>query len=221
MVLAAVSSAVPQTKKPAPESWYHRIARFLGVDRTPVALKGPSSATAGELWVTPADSRAPRAIATGGAFSSPVFQPGGKYVFALQDARLVRVPVAGGAPVPLRDLTGVVKIIGFDQKDPDALLGIFSAGAPPMFEIAVVSLKTGKRIVVASQQPPTNIEVGSLLGWQRSYGKIQVLPIGNEIVVRGVKAFDVPVTNCGDSAACGQPAYSPELNLVVYVRTAL
>ena len=220
-VLAAAGSAAGQEKKQEPEPWYHKLARVLGVDRAPVALKGPSQSTAGELWITPADHAEPRRITDGGGFSSPVFQPGGKYVFALDGAELVRAPVAGGAAVKMRSLPGVVKLVGFDAQNTDLVLAIFkgkASGAPATVDIAMVSVKTGKREMVASRQPADSAEVTSLLAWQRSYGEVYVLPIGNEVAVGGIKAVEIPVTDCG-TAVCSQPAYSPELKQVAFVRS--
>jgi hypothetical protein len=190
------------------------------VDRAPVALKGPAEARPGDLWITPADHADPHSLTDGSGYSSPVFQPGGKYIFALQGTDLVRVPVTRGPAVKVRSLPGVRKLVGFDAQDSDLVLAIFKgiAGPPETVDIALVSVKTGKRTTVVSQEPVTSTEATSLLEWQRSYGEISVLPIGNEIVVGGIKDVDIPVTDCG-TALCGQPAYSPELKQVVFVRS--
>jgi hypothetical protein len=143
-------------------------------------------------------------------------------VFALRGTDLVRVSVAGGAAVKVQSLPGVMKLVGFDEQDADSLLAIFADKAEPMpaaVDIALVSVTTGKRTMVASHQAANTVETDSLLAWERQYGKIQVLPVGHEVVVRGVQSAESPITNCGEYAVCGQPAYSPELKLVVFVRS--
>jgi hypothetical protein len=211
-VLAAVSSAADQPKNT--ESWFHKLARVLGVDRAPINLKGPTAADAGEIWITPADPPNPHRLAEG-TFRSPVFQPGTRYLFALRGSDLVRVALADGTVTANRDLPGVVKIVGFDQAHPNQLLAVFSTGEN-LVDVALVSVKTGKRQVVAARQPGDSQEVRSLLGWQRRYGEILVLPQGKDIIVSGIQPDDRNVSDCG-AAKCSQPSYSPELRQVAFI----
>jgi hypothetical protein len=220
--LVIASSAAQQPKKKAVEPWYYKLARILGMDRAPVALKGPTGAKPGELWITPADHAEPRRLAEGNDFMSPVFQPGGKFVFVLRQSDLVRVPVAGGAAVNVRSLPGAVKLVGFDASDPDRVLVVFGsgqAGGLASLDVALVSVKTGTRQVIAARRPADSAEVASLLGWLRQYGKVYVMPQGGEAVVGGIEPVEIPVSDCR-GAVCGQPAYSPELRQVAFIRSA-
>jgi hypothetical protein len=220
--LAIASSAADQPKKKDAEPWYYKLARILGVDKAPVALKGPAGARPGELWITPADHAEARRLAEGNDLASPVFQPGGKYIFALRQSGLVRVPVAGGAAVKVWSLPGVVKLVGFDGSDADRVLVVFGdgqGGKPTVIDVALVSVKTGKRRVIAARRAADSAEVASLLGWLRQYGSVYVMPQGSEVVVGGIEPVEIPVSDCRN-AVCGQPAYSPELRQVAFIRSA-
>jgi hypothetical protein len=212
-VLVAISSAAGQSKKT--ESWFHKLARVLGVDRAPINLKGPTVTDAGEIWITPADQADPHRVAEG-KFRSPVFQPGTKYLFALSGSDVVRITLADGAAAPVRQLPGVVKLVGFDQSHPDQLLAVFFAGEK-LVDVVLVSVKTGKRQTVAARRSSDSPEVQSLLGWQRRYGEILVLPEGKDIIVSGIQPDDRNVSDCG-TAQCSQPSYSPELRQVAFIR---
>ena len=214
-VLAAVSSAAAQPKKT--ETWFHKLARVLGVDRAPVNLKGPVVTDAGEIWITPADRAEPRRVAQGN-FRCPVFPPGTKYLFALSGSELVRIALADGLVTAVRELPGVVKLVGFDQSHPDQLLAVFST-ADQLVDVALVSVRTGKRQIIAARQSGDSQEVRSLLGWQRRYGEVVVLPQGRDIIVSGIGPDDRNVSDCG-TAQCSQPSYSPELRQVAFIRAA-
>jgi hypothetical protein len=221
LVLAGAVDGPSQTKKNNAEPWYYKLARILGVNRAPVALKGPVSASPGELWIVPIDRVEPRRLTDGGDFSSPVFQPGGKYVFALRGVTLVRIPAAGGTADAVQTIPGVIKLVGFDTGNPDMVLALFDAGEAGndrRLDIALLSVKTAKRQVIAKAQSADDEEVESLLGWQRQYGKIFVRPQGGEIAAGGIGAVERAVTDCRD-ASCGQPAYSPELREIAFIRT--
>ncbi len=222
VALAGLTSAAQQPKKKAADPWYYKLARILGVDRAPVSLKGPAGAKPGELWIGPADRADPRRLAEGSDFASPAFQPGGKYVFALRQNDLVRIPSAGGAVVKMQSLPGVVKLVGFDGKNPDRLLALFGtpqAGNSRVLDVVLVSVTTGKRQPIATRQAADSEEMESLLGWQRQYGKVSVRPQGADVVVGGIEPVEIPVSDCRD-AVCGQPAYSPDLRQVAFIRSA-
>lgn len=215
------NKAADQPKKKTSEAWYYKLARILGVDRAPVALKGPSSARPGELWIAPIDRIDPRRLTEGSDFTSPVFQPGGRYVFALRQAQLVCVPARGGPPAVVRNLPRVIKLVGFDGGHPDKVLALFQseeAANSRAVDVALLSVNTGKVQMVAKGQPADSEAAEALLGWQRHYGKITVRPQAGQIVVTGVESVETPVTDCGD-AFCGEPAYSPELRQVAFIRS--
>jgi len=217
---AQEKKAPEQPKKPPSEAWYYKLARILGVDRAPSGLKGPMSAHPGELWTTPVERMAPRRLAEGSDFSSPVFQPGAKYVFALRQSQLVRVPVEGGAPVNIRELPRAIKLVGFDAKNPDWVLVLFESGQGPnskAVDVVLLSVISGKQQVIVKSQPADGEAAETLLGWQRQYGNIMVRPQGGQIIIRGIESTDTPLTD-SDDGSCSEPAYSPELKQVVFVR---
>ena len=220
VLLASVISWAEQPKKKDSEPWYYKLARILGVDRAPVSLKGPTDAKPGELWISAADHVDQRMLAAGTDFASPVFQPQGKYVFALRGEDLVRVSSAGGTAVKVRSLPGVVKLVGFDVSNPDRVLALFETsrlGQVRKLDVVLVSVKTGKLRMIAKGRAADSEQMASLLGWQRQYGNVYVRPQGSDIIVGGIEPVDVPISDCGD-AECGQPAYSPELRQVAFIR---
>jgi hypothetical protein len=220
--VASLASAADQPKKTV-EPWYYKLARILGVDRAPVALKGPSSSKPGELWVGPADHAEPRRLTEGSDFTSPVFAPAGRYIFALHQNDLVRVAADGGPVQKVRMLPNIIKLVGFDQKNPDKVLALFESSRatnPRTVDVALVSVKTGKRQLIAARQRADSEEAESLLGWQRQYENVYLRPQGTDVVVGGIESFEIPVSDCRD-AVCGQPSYSPALRQVVFVRSPL
>ena len=221
VLLASAISWAEQPKKKDSEPWYYKLARILGVDRAPVSLKGPAGAKPGELWISAADHVDQRLLAAGTDFKSPVFQPRGKYVFALRGDELVRVSSAGGTAVKVRSLPGVVKLVGFDGSNPDRVLALFETGGSGdarKLDVVLVSVTTAKSQTIAKGRAADSEQMESLLGWQRQYGSIYVRPQGGDIIVGGIQPVDVPVSDCRD-AECGQPAYSPELGQVAFIRS--
>ena len=220
--VATLASAADQPKKPV-EPWYYKLARVLGVDRAPVALKGPSSSQPGELWVGPADHAEPRRLADGSGFTSPVSAPGSRFVFALRQNDLVRVATDGSSVQKVRSLPNIIKLVGFDQGDGDKVLALFEStpgSTPRTVDVALVSIKTGKRQLIAARQPADSEEAESLLGWQRQYANVFLRPQGTDVVVGGIESYEIPVSDCRD-AVCGQPSYSPESRQVVFIRSPL
>jgi hypothetical protein len=91
--------------------------------------------------------------------------------------------------------------------------------ADQLVDVALVSVRTGKRRIIAARQSGDSQEVQSLLGWQRRYGEVIVLPQGRDIIVSGIEPDDRNVSDCG-AAQCSQPSYSPELRQVAFIRAA-
>ena len=219
VVLLAGSSAAaqPQGSEPLLEKLEH----ILGIDKSTRNLKGPQgsgSGEPGEIWISPADQREPRRLVAGDRFRSPVFQPGEKYLYALQDSELIRISLPNGLSTQVRRLPNVIKLVGFDGDHPDQLLAIFEASSNQV-DIALVSVSSGTRKVIAARQSRNDSEIENLLGWGRRYGDVYVLSEGRNVIISGISPVDLNVSDCGKDL-CSQPSFSPELRQVAFIRSA-
>jgi hypothetical protein len=186
------------------ESWLHKLGRILGVDNSPRSLKAPGGIAAGEIWITSATEAHPRLLAAGGVFRSPVFQPGGKYIYALRQDDLVRVGLADGSVDKARPIPNAIKLIGFDRDHPTQVLIVLSAGSR-LVDLFLVSVETGRRKTIAREQSIEDPAVASLVAWERRYDRVYVFAEGRDIKVSGLGPTDRNVSRC-EEAWCSQPS---------------
>lgn len=198
-------------------SWLDAAASFLGVERTPRELKGQGETASGELWISPASGSKPVQIGSASNLRSPIFQPGGKAIYALQDDSLVRVTRPDGKVAVLGKYPGVIKLVGFRAAPPQRMLTIFGAGEN-VVTLALLRDTGGSAEILAGKLSTADMMVKSLLLWERRYGDVFVTPTGRDINVTGATTYPKNISRCGPDL-CSQPSYSVDTEEVVYVRT--
>jgi hypothetical protein len=216
--LVLVSSSLGEQPKKESPSWFRRIASFLGVDKTPRALKGLEAASPGEIWIVSVNTPQPRRLTEEADFQSPVLQPGTGLVYALRGDNLVRVSEQG-SPQVVASLPGILKLVGFDEKG-DQLLTLFSEGAGHVGVVLWLVSARKQEVIAENLSLEADEAASSLAGWDRRYGDLRVSVESGDVLLRGSGFDGANVTNCRP-ARCGQPSYSPELQRVVYIKIRL
>jgi hypothetical protein len=209
------------------ESTLQMLLRVTGISAVP-ALRGEEISGTGSVWVAAlAESQPVRWTATGG-FRSPVFNAAGTAIYAMQSDVLVRIDGAGVAPVIVSKAADVEKLIGFDSRAPDGLVMLMSDRAAPL---AVLSLTTGKLALLPFDPANTDQQrlLANLRGQSRASASLRVLveKKDRQDLARVVEWTDVEVqvasgtmrnlSKC-NGVNCFQPALSPDLTRVVFVK---
>jgi hypothetical protein len=214
------------------DDWVDRIARVLGISKTPSQQKSPapspSTSRRGDVYVVQLGGGAPHLVAAG-EYRSPIFLPGGVALLALDGSRLVRISVEGGNPEPLRPYPGILKLLGADGGDPDKVLVLLEHDR--RIGVATVSLGTG--VVTPIPHDPNSPEHRKLVlylrGDARKYGDVE-LWTKVEFRRRGgvslewtdvfVQQAGIPPYNVSacDGDDCVEPAVAPGRDRVAYVR---
>lgn len=227
----------PPTKQQSPptrktETFWHKVLRVSGIAQSPSTLKGPGDeVTRGQVWIADVAADKARRLTSSGGFRSPVFLPDGSELLALKGTNVVSLGFADGKVTNLFTVTGVAKLVGFSEDDPDKVLVVSrdSSGQPG---VAFLSVSTGK-LEPLSYDPSSNDDrhlVEHLSAWDRHYGDTTVyvdqqtksglsgtLSWADVFLKQGAgTARDV--SNC-DGTNCGQPSLSRDGKLVAFVRS--
>src|SRR5689334_13782396 len=100
------------------ETFWQKVMRVLGVSATPGSLRSPNGEIDGDIWiVTATPNPVSRQITARGNYRSPVFEPHGQFLLALQGSTLVRVGIMSGEATQIRSVEAVEKLIGFSRDD--------------------------------------------------------------------------------------------------------
>jgi hypothetical protein len=208
------------------ETFWQKVMRVLGVSATPGSLRSPNGEIDGDIWiVTATPNRVSRPITNRGNYRSPVFEPNGQFLLALQGSTLVRVGIMSGEATQIRSVEAVEKLIGFSRDDSDQLL-IIANGSPRL-----LSLANGQQVLIPYNENLRDdlAMLNHLRGWARDYGgalvyvKTERKPaLGGEIEWTDVywkrsSASPVNLSEC-DGVRCGQPSLSPDGKHVTYIR---
>lgn len=228
MLAAALLAAAAATA--AEESWFTKLLRVAGITASPARLRGaPDDVLVGDIWVVGVNGKAPRRLATGGHFRSPVFSSSDDSVLALRDDVLVRIPPGGGKPENLLTVPHAVKLIGFDENNADQLLVLLDGSAP----IGAVSISS-RSVNVVPEDPAADGAADVLAqvrGQDRNYGRSALLVRTQsrrssqdriewtEIYFQQGNGPPQQVTAC-NGASCGQPAMSSKGTLIAYIQEA-
>ncbi len=205
---------------------------FLGISASPSAMKGDGDeGIAGEVWVADLE-RGTRYLLIGGdtPYRWPVFEPGEKAVLALRNDRLVRIPFTKGAKADvLHTLPDVIKLVGFDRKDPDKLLVVRDQPKAPL---AVLSVKNGTLVALPYNADDIDQRriVAHVRGDERIYAGARVYVMTEssrgiegtrewtDVYMQRGSAKEQNISRC-DGKDCGQPSLSPSQKAVVYIQS--
>lgn len=209
------------------ETLVQKLLRIAGLTAAPSQMRAPGDPQPGDVWVVSIQDRRPRALTTDGGYRSPIFAPGGAFVYALRSEWVVRIAVAGGAAIPQGRAPNVVKLVGFDGDD----LIVLTDASPPASPLALLSIETG-RLASLPHDPGSSEElrlIAFVRGDERVYGETRVytrtesrrgalrtMEWTDVYVARGASA-PVNVSACG-GVDCSAPALSSDGQYVAYVK---
>ena len=182
----------------------------------------------GDIWTVNANGSERTALTSGGGYHSPIFAPAGDYIYALKADALVRIPAAGGAEQTLLNAAGIVKLVGFDGSNANALIVLTDRASAPL---SVLSLSDRKNVPLASDANTAGEQVllTQIRGEDRTYGntKLYLHTETKRGISREIEWTDVylrrgsqPATNISacDGVNCTQPALSPDGRRVAFVK---
>jgi hypothetical protein len=225
MMLVSLPSA------PQAATFLDSVLDFLGISASPSTMKGDGDEiAAGEIWVTNLEQGTRDRLVSGATYRWPVFEPGGKAVLALTDNRLVRIPLTRETKAEvMHSLPDVVKLVGFDRKNPDRLLVIRDQPKTPL---AVLSVKNGKLADLPYNDDDKDQRrmLAHMRGDERIYPGARVYVITEsskgiegarewtDVYMQRGSAKEQNVSRC-DGKDCNQPSLSPDGKTVVYIQS--
>jgi hypothetical protein len=185
---------------------------------------------AGNIWIASLDRRTAKALTSDGGYGSPVFSPTDGNLYALKGDMIVRIAVEGGKPSSLRKVSGALKLIGFDGKNPDEMLVLLDNGAGS--PLAIVSLKSGAVTLLPynAKSDEDRRMLAQVRGQDRVYGDKFVYTKTEskrglsrniewtDVYIRRGNAAPQNISAC-DGVNCVQPALSPDGRSIAFVKT--
>jgi hypothetical protein len=213
------------------DSLVEMLLRIAGLTAAPSQLRGSEDLDgAGSIWIADLDRETASPLTPDSSYRSPVFSPADGTLIALRGDTVVRVPVTSGMPTVIQRVTGTVKLVGFDGRNPDLVVILRDhAGAP----LGVLSLKTGTLTPLPYDAASSEQQrmLAQIRGQDRVYGttRVYVKTESKRGLSRTIEWTDVyvqqgdaerrNVSRC-DGMMCGQPALSPDGRRVAFVKTA-
>lgn len=214
------------------EGLARELLAFLGISATPSQMKGPNDdGAAGDIWAVNLRSNARQQLTHDGCCRWPVFDPAGDRVLALSGETIVGVPLGGGSYQPVREVPGIVKLVGFDRESADRLL-ILHEVTQSQIEIGVLSLSTGQiaNIPYDPNSPVDRLVLAHLRGEERVYDDVRLyqkdetglsltgsLGEWTDVYLKQGQEPPRDISTCA-GADCGQPSLSSDGTKVVFIR---
>jgi hypothetical protein len=227
VVLLSICAATPASA----ESWLKRLLRISGLTASPSQMKAPEEAPPGNVWVADLERKTSVQLTREGLYRWPVFVPGSDDVIALQRDRLVRIAPRGS----LTDLgkpARLVKLVGFDQVDPDLLLIVVdarAAGSP----LALFSLRrrTSNPLPFQRASAVHRQMLEHIRGQERVYGNVTVYvkTETEEALTRTYEWSNVYLARDGGEPQnvsacrrvdCSQPSLAPDGTRVAFIQSS-
>ena len=210
------------------DSFIDRLSNFFNLSLSSGQMRGPGDdAATGSIWISNLERKTTARVTPDSSYRSPFFSTSKAGVFALQGDVLVYIQ-AGGLPEEVRKANGIVKLIGFDSKNPDEILVLLKDDKLPL---GVLSLKTGN-ISLLPYDPKSDshkLVLDGIRGQARITGTTRVfvkserrqglfrITEWTDIYIQQGDAEPQNVSNC-DGVDCSQPALSPDGQQVTFVK---
>lgn len=213
----------------AKKTLIQQFASIIGLPAAPM-LRGGSPNEAGDIWVAGVEGAAPVRWTQAGGFRSPVFDPQGHTIYAMQQDALVRIDSPQSLPMEVRTAPGIDKLVGFDPQSPDALLVLTSDPAAPL---ALLPLSRAPQVSMplALDDSVQLRLLAQVRGQDRVAGRLQVQVVKKDrqeltgivewtdIVVQSGSEAPRNISDC-NGAFCSQPALTADLSRVAYVKSS-
>lgn len=226
VLLLAIGVLTLSASAAAQETLLQKLLRIAGLTAAPSQLRAPGDdREPGNIWLADLRDDTTRALTTGGGYQSPIFAPDGT-IYALKTDTIVRVALDGTATVVHR-APGVAKLAGLNGDNGDEMVVLMRAASGP--PLATLSLGTGTLTPLPDPDAQSARVLAQIRAEDRVYGATAVYTRSAEkrglsrtiewtdVYVKRGDAAPVNVSRC-DGVNCGQPALSPDGQMVVFVR---
>ena len=225
-MVVAVAMTVPINA--VADSLLDKLLRITGLTVAPGQMRS-EDAEPGSIWIANIERSTVNQLTADSGYSSPVFSPADGRIFALKGDIVVRVPLEGSAPAAIQRVTGAVKLVGFDSKNPNEIVILLDSGSSPL---AILSLKDGKVRTLPYDVKSDDQQriLAQIRGQDRVYGttRVYLKTERKQGMSRAIEWTDVYLQR-GDSmsqnvsrcngVSCVQPSLSLDGRQVVFVKT--
>ncbi len=234
-LLPATSSAVLAaaltiaTTAGAAETWLQKVLAIAGITAAP-SPRSAGLVETGNVWVATVDGGTTTRWTVAGGFGSPVFDVGGVALYAMQQDNLVRIAAPNAEPEIVRKAVGIDKLIGFDPRVPTDLIVLMRDESAPLAVLSISGVSLVRQPVDLSVLDQQRV-LANLRGQNRTSGKLRIIvnKVDKESLAGIIEWTDVfaedgsssPRRNLSrcDGVSCFQPALSPDLSRVTYIRS--
>jgi hypothetical protein len=227
--VSAQETPSQQEAPPKQETLLQKLLRVSGLTSAPSQMRGgDEDIQSGDIWVADLATHKTRSLTRDSDYRSPVFAGDGT-LYALQGETLVRIPLAGGSPVPLQKLPGAAKLVGFSHDDDlVVLLAEPHAGSP----IALISVTSGQLTPVPYQATSADEQrmLAQVRCQDRVYGETTLYTKEqskrgmsqeiewSDVYIKKGDAEPQNVSAC-DGDDCVQPPLAPDGRRIAYVKS--
>lgn len=225
VLVAALTIAITAS---AAETWLQTVLRIAGISAAP-SPRSAGLVETGNVWVAKVDGSTTTRWTVAGGFGSPVFDVGGVALYAMQHDDLVRIAAPNAKPEVVRKVVGVDKLIGFDPRVPTNLIVLMRDELAPLAVLSISGVSLVPQPVDLSALEQQRV-LANLRGQSRSSGSLRIIvdKMDKESLAGVIEWTDVfaadgsgarrNLSRC-DGVRCFQPALSPDLTRVAYIRS--
>ena len=211
----------------AADSLLDKLLRIAGLTAAPGEMR--DVVDPGSIWITTLERGAVTRLTADSDYRSPVFSLADGSIVALKGDTVVHIPIESSAPAVIQRVTGAVKLVGFDSKNPDEIVILLAGGSSPL---AVLSLRNGKVTLLPydAKSDDQRRMLAKIRGQDRVYSTTSVYlkTEKKQGLLRAIEWTDIylrrgdstpqNVSHC-DGMNCTQPALSPDERRVAFVKT--
>lgn len=212
----------------AAESWLQKVLRIAGTNAAP-SPRSAGLVETGNVWVATVDGGTTTRWTVAGGYGSPVFDAGGATLYAMHQDNLVRIATPNAEPEVVRNVVGIDKLIGFDPRVPTDLIVLMRDERAPLAVLSISGVSLVRQPVDLSALDQQRV-LANLRGQNRTSGTLRIIvdKVDKESLAGVIEWTDVfaehgaaarrNLSRC-DGVNCFQPALSPDLSRVTYIRS--